>query len=421
MLRSRVSVAILGAALVATACRDVPLTPSDNEVTGPSLSQSGASQGSESIQDRLASAVPGFGGFFFDNAGQPTAFLTDAANRGEAMRTLNAELRAMGLTRSDVRVLPAAHLWTDLARWHDAGTDAALSIDGVVWTDADESTNSVRVGVSDLAAMGLVRSELSRLGIPASAVEVQRAEPIVQVATLRDVIRPVQAGVQINFPGFLCSVGFNATLNGQASFVTASHCTTTQGGVEGTPYWQPLQSLAPTQIATEVADPVYTRRTLPGCPGGRRCRYSDAARAAYAVASNMALGVIAKTTGANNGSLTLNGTFNITADDCNTLGGCLAVGTQVAKVGRTTGWTQGNITNTCVNTGVSGSNIVQLCQTFVSAGVGGGDSGSDVIQILSGTSVKLAGVLWGGSSSGAQFVYSPLGNVKRELGALVTH
>ncbi len=42
---------------------------------------------------------------------------------------------------------------------------------------------------------------------------------------------------------------------------------------------------------------------------------------------------------------------------------------------------QGTITNTCVNTGVQGSRIVQLCQTFVSAGVGGGDSGSDVFQI----------------------------------------
>ena len=91
------------------------------------------------------------------------------------------------------------------------------------------------------------------------------------------------------------------------------------------------------------------------------------------------------------------------------------------KVGRTTGWTAGNITNTCVNTGVSGSNIVQLCQTFVSAGVGGGDSGSDVFQVTSGSNVQLAGVLWGGNSGGTQFVFSPFGNVTRELGALTTH
>jgi hypothetical protein len=79
------------------------------------------------------------------------------------------------------------------------------------------------------------------------------------------------------------------------------------------------------------------------------------------------------------------------------------------------------MTNKCVNTGVQGTRIVQLCQNFVSARVGGGDSGSDVFQVTSGTNVKLAGILWGGSSSGGQFVYSPFANVVRELGPLTTH
>ena len=90
--------------------------------------------------------------------------------------------------------------------------------------------------------MAQVRAAVARLGIPDAAVIVERAEPIIQVATLQNVVdRPVRAGVQINFPGFLCSVGFNATSGTQKSFVTASHCTTKQGGVESTPYWQPLQ------------------------------------------------------------------------------------------------------------------------------------------------------------------------------------
>jgi hypothetical protein len=54
----------------------------------------------------------------------------------------------------------------------------------------------------------------------------------------------------------------------------------------------------------------------------------------------------------------------------------------------------------------------------VSAGVGGGDSGSDVFQ---STDVKLAGILWGGNSGGTQFVFSPLANVVRDLGPLTTH
>jgi hypothetical protein len=163
-----------------------------------------------------------------------------------------------------------------------------------------------------------------------------------------------------------------------------------------------------------------------GCPRNRLCRFSDASRAAYIDGANQALGLIAKTSGANNGNLDVTPTnsFSITSNDdvCGTaVGGCLATGAIVNKVGRTTGWTQGAITNTCVNTGVQGSRIVQLCQTFVSAGVGGGDSGSDVFAITSGNNVKLAGVLWGGNSGGTQFVYSPFNNVTRELGALTTH
>ena len=229
-----------------------------------------------------------------------------------------------------------------------------------------------------------------------------------------------------NFPGFLCSVGFNATTaNGEKSFVTASHCTNKQGGVESTPYWQPLQSVDPVQIATEVADPAYTKG--PGRPGGKVCRYSDASRAKYASGANQALGLIAATSAANNKSLDITGSFAITSNDCEgagqtqQTGGCLTPGEKVDKVGRTTGWTEGNITNTCVNTGVQGSRIVQLCQTFVSAGVGGGDSGSDVFQVTSGSNVKLVGILWGGNSNGTQFVFSPLGNVFRELGTLTTH
>jgi len=366
--------------------------------------------------------VPGFGGFFLSRDGTPTVYLTRGASRAPAERVLAGYLAARGISTAAVHVAEARYGWKQLERWQESATVEALAVPGAVFVDNDETTNRVLVGVADLGAMGQVRAAVARLGIPDDAVIVQRADPIHQVATLQNVVdRPVRAGVQINFPGFLCSVGFNATSGTQKSFITASHCTTTQGGVESTPYWQPLKSVNGTQIATEVADPVYTRRTA-GCPSGRKCRVSDASRAKYINGANQALGLIARTSAANNLSLSIVGSFSITSDDCtNALGGCLAVGTTVNKVGRTTGWTAGKITKTCVNTGVIGSNIVQLCQTFVSAGVGGGDSGSDVFQVTSSTNVKLAGILWGGNSGGTQFVFSPLANVVTDLGPLTTH
>jgi hypothetical protein len=154
-------------------------------------------------------------------------------------------------------------------------------------------------------------------------------------------------------------------------------------------------------------------RNGPGCPKGRVCRRSDAARALYINGVTGAVGVIAKTLGL--GSLEVSGTFTITSNDANN---STPVGSTVNKVGRTTGWTAGTMTNSCVNTGVQGSKIVQLCQNFVTAGVAGGDSGSDVFFITGGTNVRLLGVLWGGG--GGQFVFSPLQNVIQELGPMTT-
>jgi hypothetical protein len=409
-----------GAALAISACQDnsTPTSPDAGLVPNTARLSQGPELPSAAEFDRQ---VPGFGGFFLSRDGTPTVYLTRGASRAPAEHVLAGYLAAKGISTAAVHVAEARYGWKQLERWQASATVEALAVPGAVFVDNDETTNRVLVGVENLGAMGQVRAAVARLRIPDDAVIVQRVDPIHQVATLQNVIdRPVRAGVQINFPGFLCSVGFNATSGGVKSFITASHCTTTQGGVESTPYWQPLQSAAPTQIATEVADPVYVRRAGSGCPNGRKCRVSDASRAAYIDGANQALGLIARTSGANNGSLTITGSLSITSDDCPTLGGCLAVGTTVGKVGRTTGWTAGAITNTCVNTGVSGSNIVQLCQTFVSAGVGGGDSGSDVFQ-GAGPSVKLAGILWGGNSGGTQFVFSPLANVVRDLGPLVTH
>jgi len=185
------------------------------------------------------------------------------------------------------------------------------------------------------------------------------------------------------------------------------------------PVWIP-STVDPTVIATEVEDPTYFRGGV--CPRGRRCRFSDSARALYSAGVASTRGSIAQTSAPNNGSLTITGSFTVTAQDNAT--SSFAIGTTVNKVGRTTGWTQGNVTATCVNTNVSGSKITQLCQTFVANPIGavvvqGGDSGSGVFRITAGNSVQLVGILWGGNAAGTQFVFSPLKQVEDELGPLV--
>jgi hypothetical protein len=359
-------------------------------------------------QTTLGRTIPGFGGLFLDR-GMPTVYLTDLSQRGLAERTLAGFTRARG---TGLQVLQARFAYGDLERWFQDVSREAFATGPVVFVDLDEAHNRVLVGVERGMSHANVRALAVRLGVPAAALEVRDADPIVYVATLRDLVRPVVAGLQINFGQYVCSIGFNAVSGGQNSFVTASHCTNRQGGVEGTQYFQPLSSTAGSFIATEVADPQYVRGGA-GCPKGKKCRLSDASRAAYASGVNFTLGGIAQTSGPNNGSLTITGTLGVTSE------GTALVGDVANKIGRTTGWTQGQVTNTCVTTGVQGSSVALICQTFVSAGVGGGDSGSDVFG-LSGGSARLLGVLWGGNSAGTQFVYSPISNVEQELGPLTT-
>ena len=280
---------------------------------------------------------------------------------------------------------------------------------GVVYTDADETRGRFVVGVVDRDVEPLARARARAAGVPFQLVDIVETQPIVQVTTLQDKVRPVVGGLQIRFSQYLCSLSFNAVRNGVSGFVTASHCSDIQGAADGTQYYQPLNQMTNEHIGQEIADPGFFR-----CARGRKCRYSDA-NFSQADAGVVTLGGIAKTTGPNNGSLDIGGQFTITGEES-------GVAEQtVNKVGRTTGWTQGKVTNTCVNTGVSGTNIVLLCQNFVDAGVGAGDSGSPVFRIDSGDNVKLQGTLWGGNTSGTMFVYSPIGNIEQELGALTTN
>jgi hypothetical protein len=287
---------------------------------------------------------------------------------------------------------------------------------GVVFTDADEMSGRLVVGVLDRDVEGLVRARLSMLGVASQSVDVVETEPILQVATLRDKVRPIVGGLQIRYSWSLCSLGFNAWRGTTLGYVTASHCSKRQGRVDGTKYYQPLNQVADEFIGTEVADPAFFRKSP--CPRGRKCRYSDSNFSDGDDAVSFTLGGIARTSGPNNGSLEIVGEFKLTAE------GPAAVGNTANKVGRTTGWTQGTVTRTCVNTSVSGTNIVLLCQDFVENNVKiveGGDSGSPVFRLESDSGVTLLGNLWGGTSSGTLFVYSPIANIENELGALTTN
>jgi hypothetical protein len=240
---------------------------------------------------------------------------------------------------------------------------------------------------------------------------ISETKPIIQ--HLRSRRRPLRGGLQINFGNFLCTLGFIAVRNGVNGYVTNSHCTTTQGGVQNTVEHQPSASGTTNRVGIEIADPTYFSGS--GCPASRVCRRSDSSFIQVPHPSGpsvtIARGTIARPAV---NSFTWNGVdiFNITSE------GSALVGQAVTKVGRTTGRTAGTVSQTCVNTNVSGTNITQLCQTFANYGNAGGDSGSPVFRITTLPNVVLVGINWGGN--GTISVFSPITQIQQELGALNT-
>jgi hypothetical protein len=316
------------------------------------------------------------------------------------------------LTNSGVEVIEGQYSFLDLHSWHQELSPVALSLPGVVFTDLDEKSNRLRIGVEDSKeAFEAVEKSLDGLSVPREAVEISITKPIYPY--LRNFRRPLRGGLQINFGNFLCTLGFIAVRNGVNGYVTNSHCTTTQGGVQNTVEHQPIASGTTNRVGIEIADPTYFSGS--GCPAGRVCRRSDSSFIQVPHPSGPAV-AIARGTIARPAvnSFTWNGVdiFNITSE------GSAVAGQAVTKVGRTTGRTAGTVTQTCVNTNVSGTTITQLCQTFANYGNAGGDSGSPVFRITSLPSVILVGINWGGN--GTTSVFSPITNIQQELGALNT-
>ena len=410
---------VAGTVLFASACSDTTQpTPSSDDKVGfdPSSNPTIPSPSSATFPDSAASSSIG------------KAFrrsISGTCRPGPRWSVLSGPwLASQGLGAAALRVRRADYDWASLERWQGRATGTALAMRGAVSVDADEARNRVTIGVERGMPMAQVRSAVARLGVPSAAVVVEEVEPVRLAATLQDRVRPVVGALQINFdpdpgaPGsFVCTLGFNATRNGQRSFITNSHCTNIQGGVESTPYWQPTRGVAPTRIATEVADPAYT--TGGSCPPGRRCRRSDAARARYASGTTSTLRQDRADQRREQRLAHDHRQFHDHGGRQRQLLGsrCTRSGGQLAGPGGRSGAPASTPTS-------MGPTSPSSARRWSRRASGPGDSGSPVFRRQgTGSNVTLLGILWGGSilpDGSSLYIFSPISNIETELGALTT-
>lgn len=380
--------------------------PTPNVV--PGLSAESLSTLTESIDEefvRLAKEIPGFGGLFFDADGKPNVYLKAGVDTEQALSKLQVSLEAKhGARFSDLAtravVLQGQYSFDELAIWY--GQLRHLQGVGVIMTDIDERQNAIVIGVLDSTTADGIRQRVIALGIPIEAVVVKQIPPAVMEETLRDAVRPVPGGVQIQSSVGTCTLGLNLrryvydeeweqyVWDGQQHFVTASHCLPDFGVVSGASVGQPNTS---TPIGVEVHDPPLFSGG--DCPEGRLCRRSDATVVRYNTGVSWNFGSVANPSV----GLTIGGYYAVSGWDG------VFVGDNVFKVGRTTGETEGSVTGTCIDFaqfealpggGFRDTGRTMLCQYQASYGSDGGDSGAAVLWVFDfdGT-IRFVGIHWG--------------------------
>jgi hypothetical protein len=429
------------------ACAKEPIP----EVTETRAAAGSPAESTDAKLLKISKNLPGFGGMFFDDNGDLNIYLAEdvqnlsAASREERTTQAKAAIAAVFgedfLTQGRsqrprqsekappsqsprIILLKGDYEIGQLVEWQ-ANMNRVLDLPGTVLTDLDERRNRVKVGIESSAPHKDVEAALDQLGIPRKAVVIEVTKPIKFQATLRSKFRSMPGGVQVEadtgvFAFKICTMGFNAIRSNVNGFVTNSHCTETQGDSEGTDFHQPDDPLfSGNKVGDEIADPTYS--TGGACPSGRRCRFSDSAFIDYTISRGKD---IARTTGWNNGSLTVSSSsprLTIVGETSSWIDG-----SELDKIGRTTGWTYGRVNGTCQTINVEDSNVTLFCQHQVNripeqthTMVDNGDSGSPVFRWL-GSTVILSGILWGGPDDGSSFVFSPMDQIEQELGSLTT-
>lgn len=402
------------AVLVTAACDTSELVTPQSDLTPdlPSAAQAPILTQDDEHARVAREEVPGFAGFYLREDGTPVVRLVNASQRAAARRYLAPEFdRARRGRHANAGTEPvfvnAAYDFAQLKGWAEQ-VEGLLTRSDVYLVDVDEVNNRVHVGVADNAAVGSVRSEAARMGIPAAALFVQTQAKPEGRATLRDRFTTMVGGTQIAFSNYVCTLGFNArrVSTGADIYVTNSHCTRRQYASDGIALFQPTR-VTGNEIGAEIAD-----RALYACVSGvSKCRHADAAFYSNNGTRAVGQGGIARTALATfaNAGITTIGEFDIVARYT----GTLPVGTILEKTGRTSGSTYGQVTSSCVTIGSL------RCQDVSRVWSEGGDSGSPMYVNVGGNSVALYGILWGGPSTDWTTTYSSrLSGIEQDLGAL---
>ena len=440
--QSLIVLCVVGGAL---ACGDVttPLTERGG-IASKTLQQDGRQVGtaenpyprgrSEWMFFEIAQRVPAFGGVH--RRGDVTVIsVTDTIEREsvhEALRSwISDYARVRGLSDEDLEWRVVAFGYADLTEWRQSiatsiasGEDVSVSFVGV-----SERENRVVVGLRAQAAEASVRASLASRGIPTEALTFKLAgmaasdaglsfpEPSGSPGTpttdtlLHETFDPTPGGVGAQYEAdnelIPCSFGFNARkedYSGDLGFLTASHCSETVGGVDGSVTFRQNGDSNP--VGVEAIDPWFS------C--GWNCKLADAAWYEFESGRDADFALIARTQDSlgnlpDSRKLGSPSRFQVNGAVSNPV-----EGDSVFKIGNATGWTTGEVQDTCVNFSRFGFTLE--CQDLADYGRATGDSGGPVL-LPSGASyvVCIIGLHNGVQDATGFGIFSAVANIEGDL------
>ncbi len=405
------------------ACADTPTAgPTEPLVPGaPALDETPPPNSSiylgEQELEEIAAEVPGYAGHWYDGEGNRVIALTDPSKQSLALQVIGGRPQPE-LTEGETRTgqtlfVQAQYDFVTLRNWRNAAADPVLGASGALALDLDEARNRLTVWIASSGAQAGVQSALTSAGVPLAAVIIEGSGGVTAHQTLQNFFRPLRGGLQVqNAAATTCSLGPPVPAGPAPAYFTASHCTPAFWANTGVNFFQNVV-LAANLIGPEINDPAGW-----ACGGGWICRRSDAARVGIN-AGVPAANQIARTTGFAvgwaPGSINMAGVvpFNVV----NPPQPAPFVGQWVDKVGRSTGWNRGQVTNTCVNVNAPPPAPAMrrvVCQSFATYMSAGGDSGAPVfLWLAGGLNARVAGVNWGAiaTAAGPRAIFSPSGNI----------
>lgn len=281
----------------------------------------------------------------------------------------------------------------------------------------DYRRNRVLVSIFESGTDMIVQDAMRNMGVPVDAVIIEERPSFKPTTTLRSKIWPTPGGMQIRRNHWhSCTLGFTRNVGWTWSFLTNSHCTSEMFGYSGSNFYQP-SAWSWNKIGREFWDPSGSPcKDFPG----DICRYSDVAAIRYESGGG-GTGTIARTGDWLGGNIDVVGEFEI-------IGHKLYpdIGDIVDKVGRTTGWTWGEVYIIGYTATIDGYPGLRLLGQAIlenlseaSPFCSPGDSGAPVFIWGSGWTVYSAGILWGSLLDGEIAAFSPIENIQTDFGGQI--